>query len=184
MPKSDAIQCKRIDNIGQFQTLCNLLRYELSKDQELLKLHRNRIADDCYYDENLNILTQDFMYAVVRHLETLDDIEEKDNFEIIAKEIQSGEITIKETEVDFTPRIVNYIQNNIENKRIGDLGELWVVNREKQKLRKSNKPKLAEKVNHIAKNKGDGLGYDILSYDKDGNKLFIEVKTFFKADFE
>lgn len=30
----------RIENIGQFQTLCNLIKYQLSQDQELLKLHK------------------------------------------------------------------------------------------------------------------------------------------------
>lgn len=167
----------RIENIGQFQNLCNLLRHELSKDQELLKLHKNRIADNCYYDENLNILTQDFMYAVVRHLKTSGILEIKEVKETVPTKINSAEIEVVETEIDFTPRTVNYIQNNIENKRIGDLGELWAINFEKKKLLKADKPKLAEKVKHVAKDKGDGLGYDILSFDIDGKEIYIEVKT-------
>ena len=167
----------RIENIGQFQTLCNLLKHELSNDQELLKLHKNRISDDCYYDENLNILTQDFVYAVVQHLETKEIVENKKAGEIVTIKLNSTEISITETELDFTPRTVNYIQNNIENKRIGDLGELWVIEREKQKLMQANKPKLAKKVKHVAKEKGDGLGYDILSYDQNGKEIYIEVKT-------
>ena len=167
----------RIENIGQFQNLCNLLRHELSKDQELLKLHKNRIADNCYYDENLNILTQDFMYAVVRHLKTSRILEIKEVKETVPTKINSAEIEVVETEIDFTPRTVNYIQNNIENKRIGDLGELWAINFEKKKLLKADKPKLAEKVKHVAKDKGDGLGYDILSFDIDGKEIYIEVKT-------
>ena len=167
----------RVENIGQFQTLCNLLRHELSKDQELLKLHKNRITNDCYYDENLNILTQDFVYAVVKHLETLERIEEKNVIELTTTNINSSEISVIETELDFTPSTVNYIQNNIENKRIGDLGELWVIEQEKQKLINANKQKLVEKVKHVSKEKGDGLGYDILSYDLKGNKIYIEVKT-------
>lgn len=167
----------RIENIGQFQNLCNLLRHELSKDQELLKLHKNRIADNCYYDENLNILTQDFMYAVVRHLKTSGILEIKEVKETVPTKINSVEIEVVETEIDFTPRTINYIQNNIENKRIGDLGELWAINFEKKRLSKADKPKLAEKVKHVAKDKGDGLGYDILSFDIDGKEIYIEVKT-------
>lgn len=167
----------RIENIGQFQNLCNLLRHELSQDQELLKLHKNRISDDCYYDENLNILTQDFVYAVVQHL-TPSKIEKiVETKEVVSTKIDSTEINITETEVDFTPRTINHIQNNIENKRTGDLGELWVISEEKQKLLKANKPKLAKKVKHVAKDKGDGLGYDILSFDINGNEIYIEVKT-------
>lgn len=167
----------RIENIGQFQTLCNLLKHELSNDQELLKLHKNRISGDCYYDENLNILTQDFVYAVVRHLERKEFIEQKTIEQTEPTKLQSTEITLKESEIDFTPRTINYIQNNIENKRIGDLGELWVIEREKQKLEQANKSKLAKKIKHVAKEKGDGLGYDILSYDINGNQIYIEVKT-------
>lgn len=166
----------RIENIGQFQTLCRLLKHELSNDQELLKLHKNRISEDCYYDENLNILTQDFVYAVVRHLEPKAKVQEPIT-DVVATHLQSNKVSIFETEIDFTPRIVNFIQNSIENKRIGDLGELWVVKREKQKLEQAHKPKLAKKVRHVAKEKGDGLGYDILSYDLNGNEIFIEVKT-------
>ena len=37
--------------------------------------------------------------------------------------------------------------------------------------------KLADKVDHVSKSKGDGLGYDVLSFDADGKERFIEVKT-------
>lgn len=167
----------RIENIGQFQNLCNLVKHELSKNQELLKLHKNRITDDCYFDENLNILTQDFVYAVVSHLETSEIIEIENVKEIVPTKIDSKEIEITETKIDFTPRTVNYIQNNIDNKRIGDLGELWVLDVEKKKLKNADKHKLAEKVKHVAKDKGDGLGFDILSYDINGKEIYIEVKT-------
>lgn len=167
----------RIENIGQYQTLCSLLKHELAKDQELLKLHKNRISEDCYYDESLNILTQDFIYAVVVHLKPAKISTTKEAVILSITKVKSSEIENIETSIDFTPKTVNYIQNNIENKRIGDLGELWVIEYEKQKLIQANKQKLAEKISHISKAKGDGLGYDILSYDLNGNKIFIEVKT-------
>lgn len=52
-----------------------------------------------------------------------------------------------------------------------------MVEREKEKLKRANKPKLAKKIKHVAKEKGDGLGYDVLSYDQNGKEIFIEVKT-------
>ncbi len=167
----------RIENIGHFQNLCNLLRHEISQDQELLKLHKNRISDEYFYDENLNILTQDFVYAVVKHLEQSEIVKPVENIVLEVSTINSSEINTSTSKVNFTPTTTNYIQNNIENKRIGDLGELWVINYEKQKLLKANKSKLSEKVKHVAKDKGDGLGYDILSFDTNGNEIFIEVKT-------
>ena len=32
-------------------------------------------------------------------------------------------------------------------------------------------------MDHVSQSKGDGLGYDVLSFDADGNERFIEVKT-------
>ena len=48
---------------------------------------------------------------------------------------------------------------------------------ERERLRKYGRSDLALKVEHIAKEKGDGEGYDILSFDTEGRQLFIEVKT-------
>ena len=69
--------------------------------------------------------------------------------------VSNKNIYRKETKVDLTAKTVNYIQKNIENKRIGDLDELWVVEYEKQKLISANKPKLAKKISHLAKAEGD-----------------------------
>lgn len=59
----------------------------------------------------------------------------------------------------------------------GDTGEEWVEQIEKLKLEKYGRYDLAAKVEQVSKTKGDGLGYDILSFDNNGNKMFIEVKT-------
>ena len=37
--------------------------------------------------------------------------------------------------------------------------------------------RLADRVEHVSKTKGDGLGYDILSFDANGRERFIVVKT-------
>ncbi|WP_310993013.1 DUF3883 domain-containing protein [Aequorivita marina] len=166
------------ENIVQFQSLCELIKHELENDQELIKLHKERIDDDCYYDKNLKILTQDFVYAVVRHLEIKEiTSKEKSNGTLELSQSSTTGIEVIETGIDFKPRTINHVQNNIENKRIGDLGEIWVVHYEKEKLRNSGKPSLASKVEHTAKNLGDGAGFDILSFDENGNKKYIEVKT-------
>ncbi|QAS70273.1 DUF3578 domain-containing protein [Oenococcus sicerae] len=71
-------------------------------------------------------------------------------------------------------------KQNIQNKRNGYLGELFVLEMERKKLRDSSDPKLtnlAKKVTQVSVTEGDGKGYDILSFDLDGNELYIEVKT-------
>jgi len=36
---------------------------------------------------------------------------------------------------------------------------------------------LALKAENVTRTKGDGLGYDVLSFDESGNEKYIEVKT-------
>ena len=45
------------------------------------------------------------------------------------------------------------------------------------KLMNIKKKDYLEKIKHIAKDQGDGSGFDILSFDLNGNKKYIEVKT-------
>ena len=168
----------RVENISHFNSQCELVRHELSLDQELLKLHKNRITDDCYYDENLNILTQDFIYAVAIHLDQQPaSLSTKVTTEITETKVLSTETTSSPDQLSFHGRTVNYIQNGIENKRLGDLGELWVMKYEIQKLKNANTKSLISKVKHTSKDEGDGTGFDIQSFDLNGNKIFIEVKT-------
>lgn len=167
----------RIENIGHFNSQCELIRFELSLDQELLKLHKNRITTDCYYDENLNILTQDFIYAVARHLDQAVLVATTTTTEINEVSVLSTELTISADQISFRGRTVNFIQNGIDNKRLGDLGELWVMKYEIEKLQNAKKYNLVDQIKHTSKDEGDGTGFDIQSFDNNGNKIFIEVKT-------
>ena len=45
-----------------------------------------------------------------------------------------------------------------------------------EKVKSYNLP-VTKKVIWVAKDVGDGLGYDILSYDNEGKEMYIEVKT-------
>jgi hypothetical protein len=166
-----------LENIGHFNNICELIRYELSLDQELLKLHKNRITADCYYDENLNILTQDFIYSVTRHLDQNFAPVTPTATETNETSVLSTDLTSSTEQISFRGRTVNFIQNGIENKRLGDLGELWVMKYEIEKLKQANKYNLIDQIKHTSKDEGDGTGFDIQSFDRNGNKIFIEVKT-------
>ncbi|SHI57335.1 protein of unknown function [Tangfeifania diversioriginum] len=165
----------RFENIGQYQKLCVHIKHELIKDQEILKLHKDRLTNDCFYDENLNILTQDFIYAVDRYLDVDEQIP-RTRFRIIGE----GRILSPENSshgINFKGRIVNYEQIEKENKRIGDLGEKWVIQRERNKLINAGLQNKIDKIKHISVEEGDGTGFDIKSFDEKGNEIFIEVKT-------
>ena len=48
---------------------------------------------------------------------------------------------------------------------------------EKQRLSDEGRSDLAAKVEWISKTRGDGAGYDVASFDANGEPRFIEVKT-------
>ncbi|MFV0521103.1 MAG: DUF3883 domain-containing protein [Mangrovibacterium sp.] len=167
----------RIENVGQYNALCESIRFQLAKDQELIRLHKSRINSNCYDDINLNILAQDFIYAVTVHLE----LEHKPNMKLIVPEltniISTVNIKTKGQDINFEGRVVNHKRLNAENKRIGDLGEQLVLKYEKNKLKELGLNKKAEQVKHTAIDEGDGTGYDIKSFDENGKSIYIEVKT-------
>ncbi len=71
----------------------------------------------------------------------------------------------------------NYAVNEANNKKLGLVGEKLVLIAEIKSLTEANRSDLAEKVVHVSVVEGDGAGYDILSFDKNGQEKYIEVKT-------
>lgn len=71
----------------------------------------------------------------------------------------------------------DYLDREARNSSLGRAGEDFVVEYERLRLREAGKKRLADRVDHVAQSKGDGLGYDVLSFDTTGRELFIEVKT-------
>jgi Domain of unknown function (DUF3883) len=64
-----------------------------------------------------------------------------------------------------------------ENRRRGHLGEQLVFDFEQRQLNGAGRPDLAGRVRWVARDDGDGLGYDILSFDAAGRERHIEVKA-------
>jgi hypothetical protein len=77
-----------------------------------------------------------------------------------------------------TPKRFNFAERDANNRKLGDAGEDYVVGYERWALTKAGHPDLATKIEHVSKTQGDGLGYDVASFDpKDRGPIFIEVKT-------
>lgn len=64
-----------------------------------------------------------------------------------------------------------------ENRRLGKTGEQVVVDLEVARLTEGGRPDLAALVTWVARDLGDGAGYDVGSFELDGRDLHIEVKT-------
>lgn len=71
----------------------------------------------------------------------------------------------------------NYIEREARNRSLGAAGEEFVVNYERARLIHAGQESLAAKIEHTSRVRGDGLGYDILSYERSGAERLIEVKT-------
>jgi len=74
-------------------------------------------------------------------------------------------------------RKYNHAERDYQNRRLGVLGEQIVFNHERRRLTEAGYPKLAEKVEWTARDRGDGVGYDILGFCTDGAQRKIEVKA-------
>lgn len=88
------------------------------------------------------------------------------------------EIVLPDARVS-TPSARHYDYAAVEssNRKLGESGEVAVVELERRRLHRAGKTKLAEAVEHVSKTRGDGLGYDILSFESTGQERLIEVKT-------
>ena len=78
---------------------------------------------------------------------------------------------------DLTPIKRDYLAQEARNQSLGLAGEEFVLQYEHWRLYALGQKSLADKIEHVSKTKGDGLGYDILSFDVSGREKFIEVKT-------
>ena len=71
----------------------------------------------------------------------------------------------------------DYLEREAQNRSLGLAGESFVVQFEHWRLTGLGQSRLADKVEHVSQSKGDGLGYDVLSFESDGKERLIEVKT-------
>ena len=71
----------------------------------------------------------------------------------------------------------DYLEREARNRALGLAGELLVLEYEAQRLHAMGQKHLADRVEHVAAVRGDGCGYDVLSFDGDGRERYIEVKT-------
>jgi hypothetical protein len=67
--------------------------------------------------------------------------------------------------------------HDFRTRQLGDAGERLVMDLEREQLRRMGRIDLATGVRWVAKEDGDGAGYDIKSFRPDGSDRLIEVKT-------
>jgi len=76
-----------------------------------------------------------------------------------------------------TTKSPDYALKESKNRKLGSVGEELVIKHEEEYLISKNREDLARKIVHVSKVEGDGAGYDIKSFNEDGEIRYIEVKT-------
>lgn len=71
----------------------------------------------------------------------------------------------------------NYLEIEARNRSLGRAGEELVLRFERERLTRIGKRRLANQIQQVSETQGDHLGYDILSFERDGRERLIEVKT-------
>lgn len=76
------------------------------------------------------------------------------------------------------PRQVNYAERELRNRRLGESGEEFVLKFERRRLSEVGRDDLVNEVEWTSKERGDGTGYDIRSFEGNTDEVrYIEVKT-------
>lgn len=81
---------------------------------------------------------------------------------------------------DRTPRVakIDFVRRDAENRALGRRGEEFAFELEQRRLHdEAGRPDLARRVRWVARDEGDGLGYDIQSFEATGQQRLVEVKT-------
>jgi hypothetical protein len=71
----------------------------------------------------------------------------------------------------------NYLEIEARNQSLGRAGEDLVLRFEHERLTRMGEETLAGRIQHVSSTLGDHLGYDIVSFERDGRERLIEVKT-------
>lgn len=170
-----------VARLFEYQRLCDDVKVELLRNRELIDRYKDWLKKYGYEDNNFNLLTQDFIYAIAVHLnsDTYSKIRGKKSRVKILNTVSTDDLqpTITSNKGSFVGvKGIDYDKIDKQNKMYGNLGELWAINYEKDRLKELKiDPNL---VRHAAKEDGDGCGYDIESVEDDGKTpRYIEVKT-------
>lgn len=91
--------------------------------------------------------------------------------------------TLRDQDETLTPAIRRLVgkfdpaERDARNRDLGMAGERFVVEFERERLRRAGRNDLAEDVRWISDLDGDGFGYDVKSFEADGQERLLEIKT-------
>jgi hypothetical protein len=140
---------------------------------EEVKHYQKFIRDQvgCYEDPDLLILSNDILWCTSREKTLSDNQKESD---IVLHHGTLHESHYQPTLLEESGLHTDYLAKAKRQQGLGELGESFVVSIEKEALKSTS---FKDKVIWASRDNGDGLGYDVLSYELSGEPKYIEVKT-------
>ena len=103
-----------------------------------------------------------------------------ERFDAVRVEPPPLELKVREQDAAYRPSALSqrdYLAREARNQSLGLAGEEFVVQYERWRLIQRGHERLADRIEHTSRVRGDGAGYDVLSFEEDGRERFIEVKT-------
>jgi hypothetical protein len=101
------------------------------------------------------------------------------DFSTVKADVPARETAVRELAPAYArpPVQRDYLAREAHNRSLGAAGEAFALSFERWRLQQLGAGQLAERVEHVSATEGDGLGYDIRSFEPDGHERYIEVKT-------
>jgi hypothetical protein len=137
---------------------------------------RSLLVDEVGLQVSKHLLLDDVALAAVQRPAANADFHDFDRIKTPTPTRDTG---IAETAPRYgrAPIKRDYLEREALNRSLGLAGEDFALRFERWRLAQLGAAQLAERVIHVSQTEGDGLGYDIRSFEPDGSTRFIEVKT-------
>ena len=103
-----------------------------------------------------------------------------ERFDAVRVEPPPLELKVRKQDATYRPSALSqrdYLAREARNQSLGLAGEEFVVQYERWRLIQRGHERLADRIEHTSRIRGDGAGYDVLSFEENGRERFIEVKT-------
>ena len=111
--------------------------------------------------------------AALRRVETPAEKPLLDDFSEFLVDAPCHKAAVSDKTLDWirrAPMKRDYLERESRNRSLGLAGELLVMEFEARRLHELGESRLANRIEHVSRAKGDGAGFDILSFDGDGRE--------------
>lgn len=151
-----------VQAVSGYKPLANIQRI-------LIDVVADALNEDKFLDE-----------VAIRSVENPVELLIPESFEDFVIATPKPKLKVSEKQTEWIQRNAikrDYLERESRNRSLGKAGELLVMEYEARRLHQAGAKKFVDRIEHVSSTTGDGLGFDILSFDGDGRERFIEVKT-------